>query len=172
MDIVQTSQLIPVFNQNAQNTQKRSETTTARESKRGEEEVAQQQQIDREVVRLKQIDREVRAHEQAHKAVGGRYAGPARFDYQQGPDGRNYAVGGEVSIDISKEREPEATITKMQIVRAAAMAPAKPSGQDMQVAATATKIESEARQELARKTYEKILGTGSRRTGTTLSAYA
>ena len=97
---------------------------------------------------LKTRDQEVRTHEQAHKAVGGSYAGGVSYEYQQGPDGQRYAVGGEVSIDVSAERTPEATIAKMRQVKAAAMAPANPSGQDRSVAAQATQSEAQARQEL------------------------
>ena len=102
-----------------------------------------------QVKELANRDREVRAHEQAHQAVGGRYSGGASYEYQQGPDGQRYAVGGEVSIDISAERDPQATIAKMQQVKAAAMAPAEPSGQDRSVAAAATATEAQARAELA-----------------------
>lgn len=101
----------------------------------------------RRVDELKARDREVRAHEQAHKSAGGQYAGAVSYDYRQGPDGKRYAVGGEVSIDVSPEKDPEATIAKMRQVRAAAMAPAEPSGQDRAVAAQATQLESEARRE-------------------------
>ena len=99
---------------------------------------------------LKARDREVRAHEQAHVAAAGSYArgGPA-YTYQRGPDGQNYAVGGEVSIDTSAiEGDPEATIRKAQVVRAAALAPADPSAQDRAVAAAATQMEAQARQDL------------------------
>jgi hypothetical protein len=148
----------------------RADDAVSRRRERAVENREQQEQ--REIERLKQIDREVRAHEHAHKAVGGRYAGPERYEYQQGPDGNQYAVGGEVSIDISREREPDATITKMRIVRAAALAPAQPSAQDMQVAAAASKIEGEARVELARQTYERMKGRGGETAGMVLSAYA
>lgn len=86
---------------------------------------------------LRARDREVRAHEQAHKAVGGRYAGAISYSFQEGPDGKQYAVGGEVPIDISPEATPEATIAKMRIVIAAALAPAEPSAADKAVAQTA-----------------------------------
>jgi hypothetical protein len=142
----------------------------ARRQERAVENRERQEQ--REIERLKQIDREVRAHEHAHKAVGGRYAGPERYEYRQGPDGNQYAVGGEVSIDISREREPDATIAKMRVVRAAALAPAQPSAQDMQVAAAASKIEGEARVELARQTYERMKGRGGDAGVTVLSVYA
>ena len=45
--------------------------------------------------------------------------------------------------------DPAATIQKMQQVRSAALAPAEPSSQDMSVAAKASRLESQARAELA-----------------------
>ncbi|MBN2476999.1 MAG: hypothetical protein JXB62_20495 [Pirellulales bacterium] len=113
-------------------------------------ELTEEQQ--RQVQQLKTRDREVRAHEQAHLAAAGPYArGGASFSYQAGPDGRRYAVGGEVSLDTSPvSDDPEATIHKAQVIRAAALAPANPSAQDRRVAATATKMEAQARQELRR----------------------
>ena len=102
-----------------------------------------------EVDKLKARDREVRAHEQAHVAAGGQYVrGGISYDYQRGPDGRNYAVGGHVNIDVSAEKTPEATITKMQQVKRAALAPAEPSGADRAVAAEAAQKEQAARSEL------------------------
>ena len=100
----------------------------------------------REINQLKSRDAEVKAHEQAHMAVGGGIVrGGASYQYQRGPDGRTYAVGGEVSIDVSSERTPDATIRKMQQVKAAALAPAQPSGTDRAVAARATQMEAQAR---------------------------
>jgi len=112
----------------------------------------------KQLTELKARDREVRAHEAAHQAVGGQYAGAMSFTYQRGPDGAQYAVGGEVSIDLSPvQGDPRATIEKMRIVRAAAMAPAEPSGQDRAVAAQAMQIMLQAQSELAAET-----GTSSR----------
>ncbi len=105
----------------------------------------------REVERLKARDREVRAHEMAHLAVaGGLATSGARFSYEKGPDGVRYAVSGEVGIDVSPGRTPEQTLQRAQTIRAAALAPAEPSGQDRAVAAKATQMEAEARAELAR----------------------
>lgn len=103
-----------------------------------------------QVEALQKRDSEVRRHEQAHKAAAGQHArGGATFETQTGPDGRSYAVGGEVSIDTSPvEGDPEATIRKMQQIRAAAVAPAEPSSQDRQVAAQAAQAEQQARSEL------------------------
>ncbi len=98
---------------------------------------------------LKQRDREVKAHEMAHKAMAGQYAkGAPSFEYQTGPDGRRYAVGGEVGIDISKESDPKATLRKAEVIRRAAMAPADPSGQDRQIAMQAAIMAVEARQQI------------------------
>ena len=99
---------------------------------------------------LKARDAEVRAHEQAHiGASGGLSSGGATFQHERGPDGRMYAVAGEVQIDTSKESDPDATIAKAQKIRSAALAPAQPSGQDRQVAAQAAQMEAAARQEKA-----------------------
>lgn len=103
----------------------------------------------RVVDELKARDMEVRQHEAAHQAAGGGYAGAASYSYQQGPDGKRYAVGGEVSIDTSDAETPEATVQKMRIVRGAALAPANPSGQDLAVAAAASQREMEASREAA-----------------------
>lgn len=98
---------------------------------------------------LKDRDAEVRRHEAAHAAAGGQYAGAPTFTYQQGPDGHRYAVGGEVSIDISPVKgDPEATVRKAQQVKAAATAPAEPSPQDQRVAAAADALRQQAQAEL------------------------
>lgn len=98
---------------------------------------------------LKARDREVRVHEAAHASVGGRYAGSASFQYTRGPDGRNYATGGEVSISVSEVAgDPQATIEKARVIRAAALAPAEPSAQDRRVAAEAAQMELTARSDL------------------------
>ncbi|MCK5540228.1 MAG: catalase [Deltaproteobacteria bacterium] len=106
----------------------------------------------RQVDQLKRRDAEVKAHERAHIAAGGPYvSGGASYEYERGPDNQNYAVGGEVSIDVSAENTPEATIRKMQIVKRAALAPRDPSGQDRSVAAQAAQTEARARIELQKE---------------------
>ena len=99
---------------------------------------------------LRTKDREVRSHEQAHIAAAGPYAkGPPTYEYQTGPDGKRYAVGGEVQIDTSKvPGNPKATLIKAQTIKRAANAPQNPSAQDRRVAAQAAQMEAEARQEL------------------------
>ncbi len=115
------------------------------------------QQLDpaalREIQKLAVRDRQVRAHEAAHlSAAAGLAKGGPQFEFKRGPDGRQYAVGGEVSIDNAKVAgDPRATIAKAQQVRAAALAPADPSAQDRRVAAEASRMEFEARSELSRQ---------------------
>jgi hypothetical protein len=110
---------------------------------------AQQRQVDQ----LKKRDADVRRHEAAHLAVAGGYArGGASFTYQTGPDGRQYAVGGEVQIDTSSvPHDPRATIAKLRTVEAAALAPEDPSSQDRSVAAAAATKVAQAQSELSQQ---------------------
>jgi hypothetical protein len=105
----------------------------------------------RQLENLQARDREVRAHEAAHKAAAGSLAqGGARYEFKTGPDGRRYAVGGEVSIDaVPVPGDPQATLVKAQTIRRAATAPAQPSAQDRAVALQASHMEAEARQQLS-----------------------
>jgi hypothetical protein len=98
---------------------------------------------------LKRRDAEVRSHEQAHSSAGGPYAGSPRLQFTRGPDGKFYAVAGEVSIDTSAiAGNPQATIRKMQQVKRAALAPQQPSVQDRRIAAEADRKMLRARQEI------------------------
>lgn len=112
----------------------------------GQELTEEEQQ---KVKEMKERHEEVRVHENAHKSAGGQYAAAPTYTYETGPDGKRYITDGEVSIDIGEEKDPQATIEKMQIVKRAAMAPAEPSGQDRKVYQEANQKEAAARQELA-----------------------
>jgi hypothetical protein len=106
---------------------------------------------------LQARDQQVRAHEQAHLAAsGGLATSGASYTYQKGPDGVSYAIGGEVSIDVSAGRTPEETIARATTIRAAALAPADPSGQDRAVAAAASQLEQQARGELLAKASQEL----------------
>ena len=112
-----------------------------------------QQQIEqaeiKQIDQLAQRDTEVKTHEQAHAAVGGSLAQSPSYQYEKGPDGRRYAVDGEVNIDVSTvDGDAQATLTKMQKVYAAAMAPVQPSMADIRVAAQALQNMNEAKKEL------------------------
>lgn len=118
-----------------------------------EEEKADQIQIDK----LKQRDREVRAHEQAHISAGGSLVrGGPTFDYQYGPDGKKYAIGGHVSIDTSPGKTPEETIQKAEQIANAALAVGDPSSQDRAVASGARKMKLEAQRELQIEKQEEL----------------
>lgn len=119
-----------------------------------QQDAAVQQQINE----LVQIQNKVIAHEQAHMAVGGSLTGGASYSYTNGPDGKRYITGGEVSINIPSVKEPEDKIRMMVRVRAAALAPADPSPQDRSVAASASAQEGQAAMELARKRAEAAYG--------------
>lgn len=109
---------------------------------------------------LRARDRQVRAHEAAHlAAAGGLARGGASFTYTRGPDGRNYATGGEVSIDATVADTPTATLAKAQQIQAAALAPADPSPQDRSVATAAAAMAARARQELRASGPGQLLDT-------------
>lgn len=105
--------------------------------------------------RLKEIERDVIAHEAAHKAAGGQYAGAISYRYMTGPDGKSYIVGGEVPISAPGGDTPEETLRIMEQVKKAALAPGSPSAQDMRVAAAASAASMRAMAEMGRQRAEK-----------------
>ena len=112
----------------------------------------QQQKVEQ----LKERDREVRAHEQAHARAGGPYAGAPSYEFERGPDGKMYAVSGEVQIDAAPiDGDAAATIAKMEVVIRAALAPQEPSAQDSRVAAEARAAKAEAQAELREEKQDK-----------------
>ena len=111
--------------------------------------------------KLKQNELQVRTHERQHVAAAGGFvkSGPV-FEYTTGPDGKRYAVGGHVSLDMSPiPNNPEATIRKAQIIKNAALAPADPSGADRAVAASAENMEAKARNEIREEQSENAKDT-------------
>ena len=115
---------------------------------------------EKRVVRdLESRDGEVKAHEAAHQAAGGGMTGAASYTYQQGPDGKMYAIGGEVSISMKSGSTPQESIANARQIAAAAMAPANPSPQDYSVATTARVMEMKAQQQLVREKLQEMTGT-------------
>jgi hypothetical protein len=136
-------------------------------SAEGESSLQQQRLEQLEITKRVTRDQDVRTHEQAHAAVGGQYAGAPTYAYERGPDGKRYAVGGEVGIDAGPiANDPEATLRKMEVVIRAALAPAEPSAQDRQVAAQAQAQMSEARIALAQQQRSEVQAASEARTGT------
>jgi len=103
-------------------------------------------------------DSEVRAHEAAHQAAGGGMVGAASYTYQQGPDGKMYAIGGEVSVSMKSGSTPQETIANARQLATAAMAAGNPSPQDHAVASSARVMEMKAQQQLAREEQDKSFG--------------
>lgn len=130
---------------------------TGRSSSSGTNELTEEEK--RQVEKLKKRDQEVRQHERAHLSAAGDLAvSSASYNYQTGPDGKRYAVGGEVSIDVSPEDKPEDTIEKARKIRRAALAPAEPSAKDRQIAAQAARMEAQARAQLNKENQNNMPG--------------
>jgi hypothetical protein len=109
------------------------------------------------VGKLEARDTHVRAHEAAHQSAGAS-TGAAHFSYQKGPDGKMYAIGGDVSISYQTGATPQETISNAQTVINAALAPTDPSPQDYAVASSAKVMMMKAEQELSKEQLEKIIG--------------
>jgi hypothetical protein len=116
-----------------------------------------------QVQELRRRDADVRRHERAHAAAAGPYGGAPVFRFQRGPDGRMYAVGGEVGIDVRPVGDPAMTIRKMEVIIRAALAPSNPSAQDRMVAAKARQIMAQAKAELQAEKEQKIEEATKRR---------
>ena len=105
---------------------------------------------------LEARDIAVRAHEMAHMAAGaGLTSGPS-FTFQTGPNGQQYAIGGEVQINISPGSTPEETMNRAKRILSAASAPTDPSAADMAVAMQATQMIQGAQVEITREKLDKI----------------
>lgn len=102
-----------------------------------------------EVRQLAQRDSEVRAHENAHVVASGRImASSPVYTFEQGPDGKLYAVAGEVRFRTPPAKSPREKLEIAQQLRHMALAPASPSSKDRMVAAKAAQQETQARLEL------------------------
>lgn len=106
---------------------------------------------------LEMTEQEVIAHENAHKSVGGDLTGPVAYTYTEGPDNERYINGGEVSINAKEGATDEETLRILERVKAAALASAEPSPQDLRVAASATAQIQQTRAEIARDRYEEFV---------------
>jgi hypothetical protein len=162
-----------VFQEDSQTTKstdaskKSTEEETSKKNKTSETELDLDEQ--KVVYELQARDAEVRAHEAAHQGAGGGLTGGANYSYQRGPDGKMYAIGGEVSISMPGGSTPEELISNAQQVITAALAPADPSAQDMSVAASARAIMVQAQQEKAKEAYESQTTDSSKKEDSSLT---
>ena len=101
------------------------------------------------VDRLRQRDQQVRQEEEAHAAVAGDLAGPISYVYQQGPDGRRYAVGGSVPIRSQVTSGDPAEARQLGArMAAAAHAATNPSGADLAAARQGYGLQGQAAETL------------------------
>ena len=129
------------------NAEQQSNSNTGDGSSNSNDELTQQEQ--QEVSELKMTDAEVRAHENAHKAAAaGLTSSAPNYEYETGPDGRKYAVAGDVNVSYQHSEDPEVNLRNAQQLKASALAPADPSSQDRKVAAQADREIAQARQEI------------------------
>ncbi len=145
---IQSSNPLDTSSSRRVNNLSRPSAGSAEDDKQNQQLQSEEQRMLRE---LRARDREVRAHEAAHMAAGGSLVrGGPSYTYQRGPDGRAYAIGGEVKLDVSRvPGDPEATLEKAEQIRSAALAPADPSPQDLRVAANANQLAARARIDIA-----------------------
>lgn len=110
-----------------------------------------------ELLQLQHRDQEVRVHEQQHASVGGQHTGSPSYEYETGPDGKQYVIEGSVRVDLSPiAGDPAATIEKMRQVKAAALAPAQPSNADKNAAAAADARITQATAEIMQAREEQV----------------
>lgn len=124
-----------------------------------------------EVARLRGQERDVRRHQVFKAAVGGAYVSAASYQFDIGPDGHRYIVGGESPLDLSPvENNPRATIQKMQRVRAAATLGIRPTRADRNATFVSVRTEGSARSQIARMM--ELRDAGTRRAGAVVDTSA
>lgn len=138
-------------------TQKESQEKKLQDEKKKEDSKEELSPDEERLVRdLSSRDAEVKTHEAAHQAAGGGMTGAASYTYQQGPDGKMYAIGGEVSISVPTGSTPDETIANARQAMASAMAPGDPSSADFSVASSARAMEMRAQQEKNKTMQEEL----------------
>jgi hypothetical protein len=111
-----------------------------------------QQRRDAVVQKLKTMDSRVRMQERSQAAAGANLSGSPIYDYRTGPDGRRYAVAGEVAIAVRAGATPEATIGRARSARSVALGSARPSLGERAAAESARRLEQLARHEMSEAT--------------------
>ncbi len=91
------------------------------------------QDFARVLEKFRNKDSEIRTHEQAHATIGPTTS-PISYQYQKGPDGKLYAVGGSVRLETSLPDDPKAAAFKLDLLKKAATAPVSLSGADTAIA--------------------------------------
>lgn len=145
--------------QSEEDTEDKDEAQDAEDRSRDESDTQITPEEQQVVDELRNTDQKVRTHEQAHAAAGGHNV---RYEYEMGPDGRQYAVAGTTDIEVSAAaNDPESKMAQASKLRDAALAPADPSGQDLAVAAKASRLEMDARREKANAELEEMVNSSA-----------
>ncbi|MDN5089266.1 putative metalloprotease CJM1_0395 family protein [Aliarcobacter butzleri] len=87
--------------------------------------------------KFKNKDNEVKTHEQTH-ASGTTTTSAINYNYQVGPDGKLYAIGGSVRFDTSIPKDPQSAKVKMDQLQSASSSVSSLSGADASIAQTAS----------------------------------
>lgn len=87
--------------------------------------------------KFKNKDSEVKTHEQTH-ASGATTTSAINYNYQVGPDGKLYAIGGSVRFDTSIPKDPQSAKVKMDQLQSASSSVSSLSGADASIAQTAS----------------------------------
>lgn len=95
-----------------------------------------EQDFQRVLSKFKEKDAQIKAHEQSH-AANAPTVGGISYNYQQGPDGKMYAVGGSVRLDVSMPQDPKSAELKLEQLKKSALSVDDPSGADMTIASQA-----------------------------------
>lgn len=83
------------------------------------------------VAQLQSRDSAVKQEEKAHAAAAGPYGSAPQYEYQIGPDGKAYAIGGHVDVGVSMTGSAADRDRALATLQNAALAPNAPSGADM-----------------------------------------
>jgi len=86
--------------------------------------------------KFKNKDNEVRTHEQTH-ASGATTTSAINYNYQVGPDGKLYAMGGSVRFDTSIPESSQSAKVKLEQLKKASSSVSSLSGADASIAQTA-----------------------------------
>jgi hypothetical protein len=96
-----------------------------------------QKDFERVLDKFKKTDLEIRTHEQAHATIGHTTA-PISYNYQKGPDGKMYAVGGSVRLDTSIPKDPKEAMYKLDQIKKASSGVDNQSSADIGISTQAS----------------------------------
>ncbi len=104
---------------------------------------------------LKDRDRQVRQREEAHvRAAGSLASGGAKYRYEIGPDGKQYAVEGHTDIKVRQGNTPEERLRNAHRAEQAASAGGAVTPKSSQTLAEARREAAEAKREIEKEQKE------------------